>query len=293
MQATYGSIVTGYAVNGLGQRVKKTVTGGPLAGTTTFIYDEDGKLLGEYDGSGNMIQEYVWHGETLVSVMRGTVSAPQVFSVETDQLGAPRQVRDANKVLRWQWDPDPFGVTPPQEDPSGLGTFTLNLRFPGQYYDKETNLHYNMARDYDPAIGRYIQSDPIGLRGGINTYAYVNNSPINYIDPTGENPLVSCLIAAGTLYGIMVGASKLQKFLDEAELAAQSAQTAATANKVCQEQRQQSACNLMSQSDIQTLRGAGATAGAGAGLPGTLGGGQLPGGQAPIRELGTELLRRK
>jgi RHS repeat-associated protein len=53
------------------------------------------------------------------------------------------------------------------ENPSALGTFTCNLRFPGQYFDKETNLHYNYYRDYSPEIGRYIESDPIGLAGGV------------------------------------------------------------------------------------------------------------------------------
>jgi RHS repeat-associated protein len=66
----------------------------------------------------------------------------------------------------WQWDNnDPFGSNAPNENPSGLGDFTCNLRFPGQYFDKETNLHYNYFRDYDPAIGRYIQADPIGILG--------------------------------------------------------------------------------------------------------------------------------
>ena len=60
------------------------------------------------------------------------------------------------------------GAVRADENPSGLGAFDLPLRLPGQYFDKETNLHYNYYRDYDSAIGRYVQSDPIGLSGGIN-----------------------------------------------------------------------------------------------------------------------------
>lgn len=68
---------------------------------------------------------------------------------------------------------------------SGLGNFTCNLRLPGQYFDKETNLHYNYYRDYDPAIGRYVQSDLIGLVGGLNTYSYVSGSPLKHSDVLG------------------------------------------------------------------------------------------------------------
>lgn len=86
----------------------------------------------------------------------------------------------------WRWDQqEPFGVNPADENPSGLGAFDLPLRLPGQYFDKETNLHYNMARDYWPDGGRYIQSDPIGLGGGLNTYVYAFATPLRWVDPDG------------------------------------------------------------------------------------------------------------
>lgn len=81
---------------------------------------------------------------------------------------------------------EPFGVNVADEDPDAKSTlFKFPLRYPGQYADKETNLHYNYFRDYHPGIGGYPQSDPIGLRGGINTYAYVENNPLAWSGPRG------------------------------------------------------------------------------------------------------------
>jgi RHS repeat-associated protein len=80
----------------------------------------------------------------------------------------------------WFWDHDPFGNGTP------TGSFTNRQIFPGQFQDGETGLNYNMARDYDPKTGRYIESDPIGLDGGINPYIYVKNDPLNHVDPTGK-----------------------------------------------------------------------------------------------------------
>jgi RHS repeat-associated protein len=90
-----------------------------------------------------------------------------------------------NKVWEWQ-NSDPFGNNVPNENPSGLGTFKFPLRFMGQVSDPETNTFYNFYRDaYDPALDRYTQFDPIGLRGGINGYTYVGGNPISRIDPQG------------------------------------------------------------------------------------------------------------
>ena len=105
-----------------------------------------------------------------------------------DHLGTPRAItRASDNAKVWEWrNDDPFGNNPPNEDPNSTGTtFRYNLRFPGQIADSETGTYQNYYRDYDPTTGRYPQSDPIGLRGGINTYAYVGGNPLFAIDPFG------------------------------------------------------------------------------------------------------------
>uniref|UniRef100_UPI00137B1350 RHS repeat domain-containing protein n=1 Tax=Steroidobacter cummioxidans TaxID=1803913 RepID=UPI00137B1350 len=86
---------------------------------------------------------------------------------------------------RWRWDAEPFGGGTVNNNPSGAGVFDFHLRFPGQIYVAETGLNYNYFRDYDPSTGRYAQSDPIGLGGGLNVYGYVNGNPVSFLDPQG------------------------------------------------------------------------------------------------------------
>jgi RHS repeat-associated protein len=86
----------------------------------------------------------------------------------------------------WRWDTDPFGAAAPNTNPGGLGVFNYNLRLPGQYADAETSLNYNYFRDYDPATGQYVESDPIGFNAGsMSTYSYVRGNPVSFMDPLG------------------------------------------------------------------------------------------------------------
>ena len=166
-----------YQHNGQGQRVKKTV------GTTTvlFAYDEMGNLIGEYDSIGNTVREHVWFAGAPVAVLAGT----DTHYVHTDHLGTPRAITDAGTVI-WSWESDAYGSSAANEDPDGDSTlFTYNLRFPGQYYDVETGFHYNYFRTLDPSTGRYLESDPIGLNGGLNTYGYGLQNPTKFKDPFG------------------------------------------------------------------------------------------------------------
>ncbi len=166
---TKASVTTTYTYDALGRRVRKHNPSGTAA-TVLFAYDQDGQLLGEYNHQGTPIREYVWLGNIPVAVFvndpANPTGQPLQYYVHTDHLNTPRVVLDKADNLRWRWVAEPFGVTAAETNPAGQGAFTFNLRFPGQYFDQESGLHYNYFRDYDASTGRYVQSDPIGLDGG-------------------------------------------------------------------------------------------------------------------------------
>ena len=184
--STQGGSTSTYAYNALGERI---VRSGGAPGTVLFWYDEAGHLIGEYDGSGNLIQETVWLGDIPVATLRPG-SPVAIYYVHTDHLNTPRQVtRPSDNAQMWTWFSDPFGTNSPNENPTGAGAFKYHLRFPGQYFDAESGSHYNYFRDYDPQLGRYVQPDPIGLEGGVNLYLYVGGNPLHHVDPFGlEKP---------------------------------------------------------------------------------------------------------
>lgn len=163
-----------------GQRLQKTDLPCAGSGVTNFVYDLAGHLIGEYDGTGGVLSETVWLDDIPVGVYKDGTSTPNY--IWADNLRTPRAVTNASGQLLWQWDGEPFGATAANSNPSGQGAFVYNLRFPGQYYDVETGYHHNGWREYDPTLGRYVQSDPIGLYGGLNTYSYVGGNPLAFSD---------------------------------------------------------------------------------------------------------------
>ena len=184
-----GSTVGTYTYDASNLRTKK-VAGGT---TTHYVYGLGGKLYGEYDNSGVLIREYIWlNGEPLAQVTKSGATETVTY-LHTDHLATPRYGTNAAGSTVWTWDSGAFGKEAP------TGSATVNLRFPGQYYDSESTLHYNWNRYYNPAIGRYISSDPIGLAGGLNTFGYAGQSPLVYFDPHG---LYS---AVGTIARVCIG----------------------------------------------------------------------------------------
>ncbi|QWP76606.1 RHS repeat protein [Lysobacter sp. K5869] len=182
-----GIVKAGYRYNALGQRV--AIENGAGSTLTYTVYDEAGNWVGDYDANGVAQQQVVWFNNAPAGLLVGSGSAQTLMYVETDHLGTPRAVIDpARNVAVWAWNAksEVFGNDSPNQDPDSDGTaFVFNMRFPGQRYDATSGLFYNYLRDYDPTTGRYMQADPIGLKGGISLYGYVSGSPTSYIDPFG------------------------------------------------------------------------------------------------------------
>jgi RHS repeat-associated protein len=182
-----------------------TTTAAPSASEKlgyTYYYDEDGSLLYE-QGSGGAnstgSSHYVYLPTPAGPMPIATYTGSKHYAVQTDHLNTPRRLTNSAKQVAWQWAFSAFGdeqptlarnrfvdpATTPNAGTTTVAEVTFNLRYPGQYFDKESGLSYNYFRSYDSRTGRYSQSDPIGLQGGWNKFAYVEGNPLSASDPEG------------------------------------------------------------------------------------------------------------
>ena len=169
-----------YLYDAFGHRLSK------IAGTTTTLYQYDfsDTLLAEINGS--VETDYLYINPDLgastglrpLAMLTGTTYT----WLHDDHLGRPQVATNASQTVIWKSSYLPFG-----EVNATSGTATVNLRFPGQYYDAESGFNYNGMRDYVPVLGRYLEADPIGIEGGMNVYGYVGQNPMRDIDPTGKD----------------------------------------------------------------------------------------------------------
>ncbi|MCF6299805.1 MAG: RHS domain-containing protein [Proteobacteria bacterium] len=198
-----------YFYNAIGQRVIKTKykkSDGTLAGEFLYLYDRQGQLIHESkykNGDHKWDRETIWLYNRPVAQVRtlysaGVIVSQNIYYIQVDHLNTPRWVTDSTGTILWSWESDAFGTTLQNKDADGDGTnFWFQQRFPGQFWDSESGQHYNYFRDYEPGTGRYIESDPIGLEGGWNTYVFTHANPVNYFDSNGaqtEGALATCAI---------------------------------------------------------------------------------------------------
>jgi RHS repeat-associated protein len=176
-----------YTYDGFGQRLVKTL---PPSSGALYQHDLNGYLLEETDAQGNPQADYIYLDGTPV----GTISpgANQVYFLHADRLGTPQLATDSAQQTAWSATYLPFGQTS-----SVQGMIMQNLRLPGQHFDSESGWNHNGFRDYAQNWGRYLQTDPIGLAGGMNTYQYARANPVNFIDPKGTITFTDIVLRQG------------------------------------------------------------------------------------------------
>jgi len=171
-----GSLIAQYYYDPFGRRLWKEVGGV----RTYFVYADEG-LVAEVDAAGNVVKSYgykpgsTWSTDPLFMKVDGNY-----YFYQNDLLGTPQKLTAVNGAVVWSAKYSSFGKATVEVE-----TVEINFRFPGQYFDEETGLHYNYHRYYNPKIGRYVKNDPIALQGGINFYRYSLNRPLTLIDPQG------------------------------------------------------------------------------------------------------------
>jgi RHS repeat-associated protein len=180
---TRSGITTNYRFNAQDQRVMKSQAGGTV--THRYAYAGQNTLLAERFGNtstgASQWTSYLWLDGQPVGLVKGNT----LYWVTADHLGRPEVVTNASQQIVWRAANQAFDRSVLVDQIGGY-----RLGFPGQSLDAESGLWHNGFRDYDASLGRYVQSDPIGLLGGVSTYTYVSGDPVKAVDPLG---LQSCV----------------------------------------------------------------------------------------------------
>ena len=176
-----GTVIAEYYYDPFGRRLWKDV-----GGTRTYFFYSDEGLVAEFDISGSEVRSYGYQPDsTWTTDPLWLKHNNAYYFYHNDHLGTPQKLTAQNGMVAWSAQYSAFGEATVDSE-----FITNNLRFPGQYFDAETGLHYNWHRYYDPKIGRYVNVDPVRFdEGETNWYRYVQNRPLNLIDPEGKNPL--------------------------------------------------------------------------------------------------------
>lgn len=171
------TLIAAYSYDPFGRRLSKD-TGNTR---TYYLYNEEG-LIAEADATGQVTKSFGYApGSTFSTNPLWLKTGNAYYTYQNDHLGTPMKLLSQSGSIVWSATYDAFG----KAAVDSTSSISNNLRFSGQYYDQESGFHYNWMRYYDPQIGRYITSDPIGLKGGNNSYAYVQSNPVRWVDPIG------------------------------------------------------------------------------------------------------------
>jgi RHS repeat-associated protein len=181
--------LTQYTYDAFGQRIVKL---GSATATTLFQYDQGGHLLEQTAPGGTTQVDYIYLADRPLATFQPTNG--KIYFLHDDRLGTPQRATDSTQAVAWSANYQPFGYTS-----TGIGAIVQNLRLPGQEFEVETGWNHNGFRDYVATLGRYLESDPIGITGGDNTFAFVSGNPVKNIDPSGLETDVYMTLEAGAV----------------------------------------------------------------------------------------------